>query len=198
MKWIGLTGGLASGKSTVARMLRTKGYPVIDADELAKAAVAPGSPGLKSVLREFGSDLLRPDGSLDRRELGRRVFGKPDQLAKLESLIHPAVQAETAARRKAFASQGFRLAFYDVPLLYEKNLTGFDAVVVVTAPLDVQKARLRARDGLADEEIVKRLASQLSMAEKEARADHVLRNDGDLAFLERQVDDLTKVLTGDP
>lgn len=198
MKWIGLTGGLASGKSTVARLLRTKGYPVIDADELAKSAVAPGSPGLQSVLREFGSDLLRPDGSLDRRELGRRVFGKPDQLAKLEALIHPAVQAETAARRKAFASQGFRLAFYDVPLLYEKNLTGFDAVVVVTAPLDVQKARLRARDGLADEEIVKRLASQLSMAEKEARADHVLRNDGDLAFLERQVDDLTKVLTGDP
>src|SRR5688572_16400245 len=85
MKWIGLTGGLASGKSTVARLLRTKGYPVIDADEIAKDVVAPGTKGLREVIAEFGADLLQPDGSLDRRELGRRVFGHSDRLTKLES-----------------------------------------------------------------------------------------------------------------
>lgn len=196
MKWIGLTGGLASGKSTVARLLRTKGYPVIDADELAKAVVAPGTEGLREVLAAFGSDLLQTDGALDRRELGRRVFGKPEELRRLEAIIHPRVQAETSARRRAFATQGFRIAFYDVPLLFEKNITGFDAVVVVTAGEQLRKTRLKSRDGLDDEEIARRLASQIPLPEKEAKADYVLHNDGDLASLEKQVDDLTKVLSG--
>lgn len=196
MKWIGLTGGLGSGKTTVARMLRTKGYPVVDADEIARAAVAPGTEGLREVLAHFGGDLRRSDGTLDRRALGRRVFGEPEKLLKLESLLHPRVQAEVSARRKAFASQGFRVAFYDVPLLFEKNLEGFDAIVVVTAPEDVRQARVKARDNLSDAEIVQRLASQIPLSEKEARATFVLRNDGDLGHLEMQVDDLIKVLTG--
>lgn len=190
MKWIGLTGGLASGKSTVARLLRAKGYPVIDADEIAKNVVAPGTKGLAEVLAEFGKDLRLPDGSLDRNALGQRVFGLPDRLLKLESIIHPLVQAEASARRKAFASQGFRLAFYDVPLLFEKNLTGFDAVVVVSAPEDLRRVRVASRDGLSAADITKRLAAQTPLAEKEARADIVLKNDGDLASLEAQVDDM--------
>lgn len=194
MKWIGLTGGLASGKSTVARMLRTKGYPVVDADELAKDVVASGTPGLAKVIQEFGSDLLLPDGSLDRRALGRKVFGNSEALARLESIVHPLVQAETTARRKAFASQGFRLAFYDVPLLFEKQLTGFDSVVVVSAPEALRRDRMVSRDKLSLDEIDRRLASQLPMDHKVARADHVLTNDGDLASLEAQVDRLLEAL----
>lgn len=194
MKWIGLTGGLASGKSTVARLLRTKGYPVIDADELAKDVVAAGTPGLAKVIQEFGNDLRLPDGSLDRRALGRKVFGDAGALARLEAIIHPLVQAETLARRKAFASRGFRLAFYDVPLLFEKNLEGFDAVVVVSAPEHVRRARAGARDGLSLDEIDRRLASQLPMDHKIARADHVVTNDADFASLEAQVDALLEKL----
>lgn len=198
MKWIGLTGGLGSGKSTVARLLRTKGYPVIDADELAKDVVAAGTKGQREVVQEFGADVLLADGQLDRRALGRKVFGHPDRLLKLESIIHPLVQFEVETRRKAFASQGFRLAFYDVPLLFEKNIPGFDAVVVVAAPEPLRRSRVAMRDGLGEEEILRRLASQLPMDVKEAKADHVLRNDGDLAHLEAQVDDLVLKLKEDP
>lgn len=190
MKWIGLTGGLASGKSTVARLLRSRGYPVIDADELAKDVVGPGTPGLRQVIQEFGADVQGPDGSLDRRALGRKVFGFPEKLLRLETIIHPLVQAEVNARRKAFASQGFRLAFYDVPLLFEKKLTGFDAVVVVTATEEVRRQRIKLRDNLTDEEIERRLASQIPMGEKERQATHILENHGDVKELENQVDRL--------
>ncbi|MBX2987483.1 MAG: dephospho-CoA kinase [Bdellovibrionaceae bacterium] len=190
MKWIGLTGGLASGKSTVAGMLRTKGWPVIDADDIARRVVAPGTPGQTAVLREFGADLRGPDGELDRRELGRRVFGDGLKLSRLESLIHPLVQAEVASRRRLLSTQGFRMAFYDVPLLFEKKLEGFDAVVVVSATPDLQRSRMKSRNAWDDAEIDRRLASQLPLLEKESLAHFVLRNDGDLAHLERQVDEL--------
>lgn len=192
MKWIGLTGGLASGKSTVARLLRLRGYPVIDADELAKDVVAPGTPGLRQIFQEFGEDVRAEDGSLDRRALGRKVFGFPERLLRLESIIHPLVQAETNARRRAFATQGFRLAFYDVPLLFEKKLVGFDAILVVTATEEIRRARIKSRDNLSDEEIERRLASQIPMTEKEKGATYLIHNQGDLSSLEAQIDELLR------
>lgn len=198
MKWMGLTGGLASGKTTVAGLLRSKGYPVIDADEIARLVVRPGSPGLQAVLSTFGQELRLPDGTLDRRALGRKVFGQPQELLKLEAIVHPLVQDEVLNRRKAFARQGFRLAFYDVPLLFERGLSGFDGTVVVSTTEEKQRERLRDRDHLDEGEIANRLASQLPMAQKVLQADYVLRNDRDLAYLESQVDDLLSKLKETP
>lgn len=195
MKWIGLTGGLGSGKSTVTGFLRQRGYPVVDADEIARFVVEPGTPGLRSVAAEFGADLVRPDGSLDRALLASRVFGHPERLLKLESLLHPLVQQETTRRRGDLTKAGFQIAFYDVPLLYEKKIEGFDAVVVVVTTLPLQRQRLRQRNAnWSEDEIDRRLKSQLPMEQKEKLAHHVLRNDGDLAHLEKQVDELMKKL----
>lgn len=190
MKWIGLTGGLGSGKSTVASFLRVKGWPVIDADQIAHQVLAPGSAGLTKVLEHFGKDLLLPNGELDRRALGMRVFGHPERLLELERIVHPLVQDEVSRQRQALQQAGFQKAFYDVPLLFEKNLEGFDSVVVVTSSPTVIHGRLKSRNAWSDEEISKRIASQIPLTEKEKRADHVIRNDGGLGELEDAVDRL--------
>lgn len=188
MKWIGLTGGLGSGKSTAASFLRKKGWPVIDADQIAHQVLAPGTPGLTKVLEQFGKDLLLTSGELNRRELGMRVFGHPDRLLALEKIVHPLVQDEVSRQRQAFQQAGFQKAFYDVPLLFEKNIGGFDSVVVVTASPSVVHGRLKARNGWSDDEIAKRLSSQIPLSEKEKRADHVVWNDGELSALESAID----------
>lgn len=190
MKWIGLTGGLASGKSTVARMLRERGYPVIDADEISRQVVARGTVGLSKILSQFGADLMLPSGELDRRGLGRKVFGDQTARLQLEAIIHPLVQNEVARLRTDYMKQGHRLAFYDVPLLFEKNIPGFDATIVVSAPADLQRTRMRGRDGLSEDEITARLASQLPMSEKEKKATHVLINSSTLENLEKALEDL--------
>jgi dephospho-CoA kinase len=194
MKWIGLTGGLASGKTTVANLLRTKGLPVIDADQIAKDVVALGTPGLSNVIKEFGDDLRRPDGSLDRQRLGEKVFGDPARLLQLENLLHPLVQAEVSRLRANYEKQGHALAFYDVPLLFEKNLTGFDAVVVVSSSEERQRARMKSRNGWSDDEIDRRLSSQIPLKEKVLKATHVIHNDAGLSELETGVDELLKKL----
>lgn len=188
MKWVGLTGGLGSGKSTVASILRTKGWPVIDADQIARQVLDPGTEGLTKVLQVFGPDLLLPNGELNRAELGRRVFGFPEKLLKLESIIHPRVQAEVQKQKQQLSQLGFKMAFYDVPLLFEKKLSGFDAVVVVNAPPDVVRERLRKRNGWSEEEIDARLGAQIPLTKKTASADHVIQNTGSLHDLEAEVD----------
>ncbi|HRO67920.1 MAG TPA: dephospho-CoA kinase [Pseudobdellovibrionaceae bacterium] len=194
MKWIGLTGGLGSGKSTVAAFLRSKGWPVIDADQIAHQVLARGTPGLTKVLEEFGADLLLPSGELNRRELGMRVFGQPDRLLALEKIVHPLVQDEVQRQKQAFQQAGFQKAFYDVPLLFEKNIEGFDAVVVVTSDADVIRSRLKRRNAWADAEIETRIGAQIPLGEKEKRADHVIRNDEGLKELEESVDRLLERL----
>lgn len=188
MKWIGLTGGLGTGKSTVADILRRRGYPVIDADQIAKEVVAPGTSGLRSVLAELGADLLKPDGSLDRGKLAQQVFSDREKLEKLETIIHPLVQDRVREIRKALQAQGFQKAFYDVPLLFEKNLSGFDEILVVTSDPVHQRERLRARNGWSDEEITRRTAAQWPMDRKVTSADHVIKNDAGLSELEKEVD----------
>jgi dephospho-CoA kinase len=176
---VGLTGGIASGKSTLAATLRARGVPVVDADALARAAVAPGSPALAEIARAFGPGVLAPDGSLDRKRMGALAFSDEGARRRLEAITHPAVRHAMAEETARIAAQGHDLAFYDVPLLFEVGLERIlDAVVVVWAPPDVQRARLEARDGLAPPEAEARLAAQLPLDEKAARADFVVENAG--------------------
>jgi dephospho-CoA kinase len=184
MRLVGLTGGIASGKSTFAAALRDLGVPVIDADRLAREAVRPGSPALAAIAREFGPGVLAPDGTLDRAGMAARVFADPAARARLEAIVHPAVRAGVAAETARLAAAGHDVAFYDVPLLYERGLDReVDLVVVVHVPPPVQRARLRARDGLAEAEVEARLAAQMPIDEKARRADVVVSNEGDLASL---------------
>jgi dephospho-CoA kinase len=177
VRLVGLTGGIATGKSTFAAALRGLGVPVVDADQLARAALAPGTPTLAAVVREFGEGVLGPDGALDRKALAALVFADPDARRRLEAITHPAIREAMVAETARLASAGHDLAFYDAPLLFEVGLDRAMAlVVVVAAPPEVQVRRLAARDGLSRAEAEARLAAQLPVAEKEARADVVVEN----------------------
>ncbi len=185
MKLIGLTGGIATGKSTFAAALRALGAPVIDADLLARAAVAKGTPGLAAIAAAFGEDALGPDGELDRRRMAELVFADARERARLESILHPRVRKLFREERARLEGEGHAVAFYDVPLLYEVGLDReVDLVVVVWAPRESQIGRLASRDGLSRAEAEARLATQLPIDEKAARADLVIVNDGDRLDLE--------------
>jgi dephospho-CoA kinase len=187
----GLTGGTGSGKSSVAARLRERGVPVVDADQLARDAVAPGSAGLAEIAAEFGPEVLAADGSLDRKRLGALVFSDEDARKRLNFITHPRVRALSAERFAALAEQGVQLAGYDVPLLFE---VGLDSVlrptVVVAASQANQLARVMARDGLTEAEALARILAQLPLSEKRKRADYVVENDGTPAELNAQVDAL--------
>lgn len=184
MRLVGLTGGIASGKSTFAAALHALGAPVIDADALARAAVRRGTPALEEIARQFGPGILGPDGELDRRAMASLVFADAGARARLEGIVHPAVRAGVAAETARLAAAGHALAFYDVPLLYERGLDReVDCVVVVHAPRAIQLERLRARDGMSRDEAEARLDAQLPIDEKARRADVVVENGGDLASL---------------
>lgn len=191
MKWIGLTGGLGSGKSTVAEILRRRSLVVIDADEMAKLAVGLGSPALEQIKSRFGPDILKSDGSLNRAKLAEVVFSDAEKLALLEAIIHPEVRRLTSRERSRVAAGGAAFAFYDVPLLFEKQMQDqFDAVVVVSASEEAQLSRAMKRDGVSRAKVFARMGSQLPLAEKVKLATYVLHNDGSLNDLERQVDEL--------
>ena len=188
MKWIGLTGGIASGKSTAAQYLQELGFPVVDADQIAREVLAKGGSGLKAVVKQFGRELLDSNGELDRRALGRIVFAQPEKLRELEAIVHPFVREKMREEKTRFEQAQFPAAFYDVPLLFEKGLQDdFDFVVVVTSPEPLQTQRLKSRNSLGDQEIADRLSRQIPLAEKEKRADFVIQNTGTLADLKRQV-----------
>jgi dephospho-CoA kinase len=181
---IGLTGGIGSGKSTVAARFAELGATVVDADALARAALAPGTPGLAAVLQRFGADLA-PDGVLNRAGLGSIVFADPAALADLNAIVHPIVAARTA---ELMAQAGpDAVVVYDVPLLVENDLAaGFDAVVVVEAPLQTRLSRLAER-GLDEESARSRIAAQASDEQRRAVATVLLDNSGSLAELAQQV-----------
>ena len=180
MRLVGLTGGIATGKSTFAAALRDAGVQVVDADQLARAVVAPGAPALAAISAGFGPGVLTPDGSLDRAALGRLVFADPPARQRLEAITHPAIRAAMVAETTRLAEAGHALAFYDTPLLYEVGLDGAMAlVVVVFAPPERQLERLARRDGLARAEAEARLAAQWPIARKVERADVVIDNADD-------------------
>lgn len=191
LKVFGLTGGIGSGKSTVASLLRERGVPVVDADELAREAVAPGSEGLAQVLAAFGDELLAADGSLDRKRLGALVFGDESARKRLNALTHPIVRRLSQERFAELDRQGVALAAYDVPLLFEVGLdAALRPVVLVAASEQTQIERVRSRDGLSDADARARISAQLPLAEKRRRADYVLENDGSRVDLAAQVEAL--------
>jgi dephospho-CoA kinase len=191
VRLIGLTGGIATGKSTFSAALRARGVPVVDADALARAAVAPGSPALAEIARAFGEAVLAPDGSLDRKRMAALVFGDPAARRRLEAITHPAIRRATAEETARLATDGHELAFYDTPLLFEVGLDRtVDAVVVVWAPEAAQRARLATRDGLAPAEVDARLAAQLPVDDKAARADFVVENADTIGELGAKADRL--------
>jgi dephospho-CoA kinase len=177
----GLTGGLGSGKSSVAAHYRELGLPVIDADVLARAVVAPGSAGLAEIVREFGPDILR-DGELDRPRLAAVVFADPAARARLEAITHPRIQACRDARLAELGATGEPLAAYEVPLLFEKGLDReLRPIVVVSVPEALQIERAMLRDHSSQAMVRARLDAQHPLAEKVARADYVIDNAGPLA-----------------
>lgn len=199
MLWVGLSGGIACGKSTVAKILRTRGFAVIDADVIAREVVSQGSAAHAEIVQIFGADSISADGELNRSKVATHVFANRDQLRKLESIIHPLVRAKTEVLKQELITRGVPLAFYDVPLLFEKKMQGlFDQIIVVTSTPELQLSRLMARNHLTEAEAVKRISAQLPLAEKIAGADHVIENSGNTLALELAIDSLLNLLLPGP
>ncbi len=176
---VGLTGGIACGKSTVAAQLAELGVPIVDADALAREVVAPGTPGLAAIVERFGSDVLLADGSLDRKKLGERVFSDPDARRALNAITHPRIAAAGLEKLRALADHPAPYRVYEAALLVENGMAkAFAALVVVTVDEATQLARLMARDGSTEDEARARIASQLPLAKKVEVADHVIDNSG--------------------
>lgn len=182
---VALTGNIASGKSTVARVWARHGARVIDADVLARRAVERGSPGLARVVEEFGAGVLAPDGELDRAALRRVVFADPGARARLEAIVHPEVARLRAEEEARAAREGVGIVVNDIPLLFEVGLQdAFDLVVLVDAPVEVRLARLVELRGVEEGEARRMIEAQLPAEVKRARADYVIDNGGTLAELE--------------
>ena len=194
MTRIGLTGGIGSGKSTVAALLAAHGAVVVDADEIARDVVEPGTPGLVAVVAEFGPDVLSESGTLDRARLAQIVFNDPAALQRLNEIVHPLVGAES--QRLISAAPAGAVLVYDVPLLVESGLQDvFDSVVVVEAPENVRLERLTAR-GVDPQDAVRRMANQASGEQRAAVADYVIDNSGALPDLAAQVERVWVAITG--
>lgn len=183
---VGLTGGIASGKSAVAARLAELGAVVIDADVLAREAVAPGTRGLDEIVARFGRDVLDQAGSLDRAKLGKIVFGDASARRDLEAIVHPEVRR--LARASESAADPDAIVVHVIPLLVETGQArSFDVLVVVDCAPQVQRDRLMARNGLTEAEADARIAAQAGRGERARAADVLIRNDGDLSALGRQV-----------
>ena len=186
---IGLTGGIASGKSTVSAMLRQMGAVVIDTDWIAHEVTAPGSGALMEMSRRYGTDIVKEDGSLRRDAVGKIVFSDPVEKKWLEALLHPLIRAEAEKQAQAAFEAGQRVVVLDVPLLFESGWNGkVDEIWTVYTPQAIQEERLQRRDGYTDSEIADRLASQWPIDEKAKRADVVIDNTGLPESTRRQVE----------
>jgi len=185
---IGLTGSIASGKSTVSKMLKQLGYPIVDADEIARLVVEPGTSVIKRIGETFGEEVLNEDGSLNRETLGGRIFGNVEEREKLNSIIHPAIREEMLRQREDHLTAGANTVIMDIPLLFESKLQSFvEKIIVVSVTPEVQAQRLIARNQLTETEASKRISSQLPMEIKEAGADAVINNNGTVEETEAQL-----------
>jgi len=183
MRVFGLTGGIASGKSVVARIFREQGVPVVDADEVAREVVEKGTPGLAKIVEEFGEGVLTPDGALDRKALGAIVFDDANKRALLNAILHPAIAAKSA-EHFARLSGSNALVCYDAALIVERGIADmFRPLVVVASTPALQRERLQARDRITPAEADARLAAQAPVEAKIAAADVVIHNDGTLETL---------------
>jgi dephospho-CoA kinase len=184
MRVVGLTGGIASGKSTVGRLLAEKGVPVIDADQVARDVVAPGEPALAALVDAFGEHILAPDGTLDRPRMRAAMTADPTVRERLSAITHPAIRAAIAQRLATLAADGTDVAVVEAALLVETGSHRmYPQLIVVSCAPETQLARLVARDGTTEEAARDLIATQLPLADKEAVATVVIRNDGDLDAL---------------
>jgi phosphopantetheine adenylyltransferase/dephospho-CoA kinase len=192
---IGLTGGIASGKSTVAQFFRDHHVPVIDADILGHRTYEPGTDTFAAVVQTFGNELVAPDGTIDRKVLGGKVFGRPDELKKLTDIVWPGIRRLASQDLAEFETAGNSVVVLEAAVLFEagwEDLT--DEIWVVVVEPDNAVKRLAARNGLDEEAARARIASQLSNAERTARANIVIENNGDLAALQARIASLWQEL----
>ncbi len=196
MKWIGLTGGIATGKSTAKKLIEGLGYPVIDADIISHDITNIGREGYSKIVSHFGKQILHEDRSLNRKALGQIIFNNLQKRLELENILHPIIQTEVRRQKQDYASKHHKICFYDVPLLFEKDLhKNFDLVVLVWCDPVVQKLRLMARNQLTDAEAQSRLSSQSEMSYKVKNSHICLDNSTDLKGLEKQVENFLRRLT---
>ena len=186
---VGLTGGIATGKSTVSAILRQLGGEIIDADRLARDVVEPGQPAWTEIVAEFGQDVVTAEGALDRKKLGAIVFANPERRRRLEAITHPAIRERFLARLDELAERGFTgIVVFDAAVMIESgNYKNMDRLVVVVTDEATQMARLRGRDGTDDAEGRRKIASQMPLAEKAKLADYVIDNSGDRDATAEQV-----------
>ena len=197
MRKVGLTGGIGSGKSTVARMLGRAGFAVVDADQIARDIMEPGSPVLDEVAAEFGADLIGADGALNRGELARRAFATTEDTKRLNAITHPAIRAESERRFAAAEAAGEQAVIYDMPLLVDLGLyQDMDLTVVVDVDKEERIRRLVAKRGLDEADARARMAQQIDDEARLAAADVVIDNNGPLDALEPQVAALVEKIKG--
>lgn len=190
---IGLTGGIASGKSTVAKMFTALGIPVIDADVIAREVVEPGEASYKQVIEVFGKDILSPDGSIDRPKLGSIIFSDKEKRQQLNHIVHPAVRERMLTKKEAYIEQGEKCIVLDIPLLFEGKLSSLaDKTLVVFVNESTQLKRLMERNQLHEQEAMNRIKSQMPLAEKAKLADEVIDNNHSVEESKRQLYDLLK------
>ncbi|MCM3547480.1 dephospho-CoA kinase [Niallia circulans] len=186
---IGLTGGIASGKSLVATYLEKQGIPVVDADKLARQVVEPGEPALAQIVATFGQNVLQTDGTLDRKQLGAIIFGDEQRREQLNQIVHPAVRQLMKKQAELYEQRGYTRVVLDIPLLYESNLFHMvNQVWLVYVDEATQLRRLIERDGLTETEANQRIAAQMPLTAKKAQADVLIDNNGTKENTYRQVD----------
>jgi dephospho-CoA kinase len=191
-----LTGGIASGKSTVGALLRELGAPVVDADELARKVVEPGKPAFDEVVKAFGPGVVAPDGTLDRKKIGDLVFADPEARKRLNAITHPRIALAAHDDIAAQIAAGEKVVIYEAALLVETGLNNvLDGLIVVSVPADVQLTRLMARDGIDEAAAVARLAAQYPLAKKLAVATEVIDNSGTREATRAQVERLWSKLS---
>ncbi|UPM55130.1 dephospho-CoA kinase [Gottfriedia acidiceleris] len=190
-KIFGLTGSIASGKSTVSNFLKELNVPIVDADVIAKEVVEIGQPAYKKIVEAFGSEILLDSGEINRPFLGSIIFNNEEKRLQLNEIVHPEVRREMKEQADRYIKQGEPLVILDIPLLYEGNsIELVEKVIVVTVSEENQLKRLMNRNGLSKEDALLRIASQIPVKEKAARADYVINNNGDFEDTKRQVKDL--------
>jgi dephospho-CoA kinase len=195
---VGLTGNIASGKSAVAKLFADRGATLIDADVLAREAVAPGTPALDAIVKRWGKAVVTPDGSLNRGALGKIVFADRSERDALNAIVHPPVELLRKALLDAARTRGDNIVVCDIPLLYEKDMSSrFDTVVLVDAPKPVRLERLVKERGMPRRDAEAVMAAQMSPEVKRARADVIIDNDGSRAQLEKRVDVVWRALMRD-
>jgi dephospho-CoA kinase len=193
----GLTGGIATGKSTVAARWRAHGVPVLDADEIAREVVAPGSEGLRAIVESFGQEVLGTDGALDRKRLGRLVFSDEDARRRLNAITHPRIHGRALELADDLRRAGEQLACYEAALIVENGAADrFRPLVVVACPEEVQLERILARDGATRDDALARIRAQMPLSDKVSAADFVIDSNGPTGQSARQADDVLRAVCG--